>query len=134
MTCRNQPTQPAIASTAPRTVTETSVRRPANSNVKPKAKTSGHAVGAGSAISLAAQELLRSADCISAISSPQRASTYTTVKTTTQTASTKCQYMASTSTRDDCSCPTRFASPNRNTMLSMIRPTITCEACKPTSE
>src|SRR6266853_447311 len=45
---RNQPTQPAIARIAPRRLTAILVTSPANSSVKPKARTIGHAVGAGS--------------------------------------------------------------------------------------
>src|SRR5262249_18071760 len=52
-TSRNQPTQPASASTTPRTLTDTAVSKPANMSVTPAARTSGHAVGAGISISKA---------------------------------------------------------------------------------
>jgi len=41
----NHPTQPATLRTRPRVLTETLVRRPANSKVKPKAKTIGQGGG-----------------------------------------------------------------------------------------
>src|SRR5262245_23521263 len=81
----NQPTHPAAASSAPSALTDALVRRPANSSVHPNASTIGQAVGAGTSILV--------------ISSPQRPMTYTTVNTTTQTTSTKCQYIEMTSTR-----------------------------------
>ena len=59
---------------------------------------------------------------------------YTTVKTTTQTASTKCQYSASTFTRSAC---VGFSLPRQRKdqrHQHMISPTITCDACSPTSE
>src|SRR6516165_11233808 len=56
-TSRNQPTQPATASTTPKTLTDALVRRPANIKVKPKAKTRGHAVDAGTSISTGARGL-----------------------------------------------------------------------------
>ena len=43
--------QPATLRTRPSTLTEALVRSPANINVQPKARTIGHAVGAGSSIS-----------------------------------------------------------------------------------
>src|SRR5438093_4800907 len=46
-TSRNQPTAPAIESTAPRALIEMLVTKPAKSSVTPKARTIGHAVGAG---------------------------------------------------------------------------------------
>src|SRR6516164_3358673 len=45
--CRNQPTHPATARIAPNTLTPMVVSRPAQTNVRPKARTTGHAVGAG---------------------------------------------------------------------------------------
>src|SRR5260221_318806 len=54
-TSRNQPTPPARASTTPRTLTEAAVSRPANISVTPAARTIGHAVGAGTSISMAAR-------------------------------------------------------------------------------
>src|SRR5262245_22445371 len=71
-TSRNQPTQPATESTAPRTVTDRLVRSPANNKVNPKANTSGHAVDAGTSISRGAPEFSRvcSAGSSVAISSP----------------------------------------------------------------
>src|SRR5215469_11716572 len=56
-TSRNQPTQPATARARPRTLTEALVRRPANIKVKPKAKTRGQAVEAGTSISTGARGL-----------------------------------------------------------------------------
>src|SRR5579862_4806176 len=50
-TSRNQPTQPASASRAPRQLTDMLVTRPANSSPAPSAKINGHAVGAGTSIS-----------------------------------------------------------------------------------
>ena len=60
---------------------------------------------------------------------------YTTVKTTTHTASTKCQYRASTLTRSAC-CGLELSRQTRMRVQDSImsKPTITCEACKPTSE
>ena len=49
-TSRNQPTQPASVKIAPRMLTEALVTNPAKTNVRPKARTIGHAVGAGSSI------------------------------------------------------------------------------------
>jgi hypothetical protein len=46
-TSQNHPIDPAAANIAPRTLTETLVTKPAKSNVTPKARTIGHAVGAG---------------------------------------------------------------------------------------
>src|SRR5215472_227739 len=134
-TSRNQPTEPARASTTPRTVTDTLVSRPANIKANPQAKARGHAVDAGTSISLETRGpgATCSADPI-ATSPLYRPITYTTVKTTTHTASTKCQYMESVSIRADCSRPKLPARPNSSTTLSMIRPTVTWEACSPTSE
>jgi len=42
---------PATLRTRPRALTEALVRSPANINVQPKARTMGHAVGAGISIS-----------------------------------------------------------------------------------
>src|SRR5215469_5089338 len=50
-TSRNQPMHPARESTAPSKLTEKLVTRPANNKVHPKARTKGHAVGAGTSIS-----------------------------------------------------------------------------------
>src|SRR5438309_1220548 len=49
-TSRNQPTQPASVKIAPRMLTEVLVTNPAKTNVRPKARMIGHAVGAGSSI------------------------------------------------------------------------------------
>src|ERR1700682_2739066 len=49
-TLRNQPTAPASAKTTPRKLTEAAVTNPADTKVKPKAITIGHAVGAGTSI------------------------------------------------------------------------------------
>src|ERR1700693_2529184 len=46
-TSRNQPRDPVSAKIAPRMLTEALVTNPANTNVKPNARTIGHAVGAG---------------------------------------------------------------------------------------
>src|SRR5260370_21691230 len=48
-TSRNQPTEPAIARIAPRTLTEALLTNPANTSLKPKASTIDHAVDAASA-------------------------------------------------------------------------------------
>src|SRR3984893_11981935 len=50
-TSRNQPTQPASASIAPRTLTGAPVRSPVNISVNPEARTRGHMVAAGISIS-----------------------------------------------------------------------------------
>src|ERR1700685_4378030 len=50
-TSRNQPTEPASNSRAPRQLTDVLVTRPANSSAAPSAKMNGHAVGAGTSIS-----------------------------------------------------------------------------------
>src|ERR1700733_556761 len=49
-TWRNQPVAPAMVNSAPSTLTEAAVTMPANTRVKPKAKTIGQAVGAGTSI------------------------------------------------------------------------------------
>src|SRR5260370_8206259 len=49
-TSRNHPTQPASVKIAPRMLTEALVTNPAKTNVRPKARVIGHAVGAGSSI------------------------------------------------------------------------------------
>src|SRR5260370_32143527 len=49
-TSRNHPTQPATMKIATRMLTEALVTNPANTNVSPKARMIGHAVGAGSSI------------------------------------------------------------------------------------
>src|ERR1700719_1855475 len=49
-TARNHPTQPANASTAPRTLTDMLVSSPANRRAAPKAKMNGQAVGSGTLI------------------------------------------------------------------------------------
>src|ERR1700722_18980420 len=54
-TSRNQPTEPASDSRAPRQLTDMLVTRPANSSAAPSAKINGHAVGAGTSISRAAR-------------------------------------------------------------------------------
>src|SRR6516225_7910779 len=45
--CRNQPTHPATDRIAPKMLTAGAVTRPAQTSARPKAKTTGHAVGAG---------------------------------------------------------------------------------------
>src|ERR1700728_74666 len=50
-TSRNQPTEPASDSSAPRQLTDVLVTRPAKSSATPMAKINGHAVGAGTSIS-----------------------------------------------------------------------------------
>jgi hypothetical protein len=66
------------------------VTNPAKTKVKPKARTIGHTVGAGISIE---PDCSGSSNPSHAIfqSFPHRPITYTTVKTTTHTASTKCQ-------------------------------------------
>src|ERR1700731_2576825 len=54
-TSRNQPTEPATDSRAPRQLTDVLVTRPANSSAAPSAKMNGHAVGAGTSISRGAR-------------------------------------------------------------------------------
>src|SRR6266478_4674971 len=49
-TSRNQPTAPATARAAPSTLTEAAVTSPAKTSAKPKARTTGHAVEAGTSI------------------------------------------------------------------------------------
>src|SRR5271163_1595208 len=49
-TSRNQPTAPAMATTAPSMLSDSAVTNPANTSVIPKARASGHAVGAGISI------------------------------------------------------------------------------------
>ena len=56
---------------------------------------------------------------------PQMAMKYTTVSTTTQIASTKCQYMAKTSMRGACSCFTYPSAAKIMMIERPIRPTIT---------
>src|SRR6516162_10019872 len=51
-TSRNHPMLPAKLSTTPTRLTKTLVSRPANSSVRPKANTIGHAVGAGNSTKL----------------------------------------------------------------------------------
>src|ERR1700690_1893862 len=50
-TSRNQPTQPATDSRAPRQLTDVLVTRPAKISAAPRAEMNGHAVGAGTSIS-----------------------------------------------------------------------------------
>src|ERR1700724_2799657 len=50
-TSRNQPTQPASVSIAPRTLTGAPVRSPVNISVIPEARTRGHMVAAGTSTS-----------------------------------------------------------------------------------
>src|ERR1700693_4382429 len=54
---RNQPTEPATASRAPRQLTDVLVTRPANNSAAPSAKRNGQAVGAGTSISRGAPGL-----------------------------------------------------------------------------
>src|SRR5579862_1820789 len=54
---RNQPTDPATDSRAPRQLTDVLVTRPANRSAAPSAKMNGHAVGAGTLISCGARGL-----------------------------------------------------------------------------
>src|SRR5580658_7794311 len=56
-TSRNQPTEPATDSRAPRQLTDVLVTRPANSSAAPSAKMNGHAVGEGTSISRGARGL-----------------------------------------------------------------------------
>src|ERR1700684_3864131 len=66
-TSRNQPTEPATDSRAPRQLTDVLVTRPANSSAAPSAKMNGHAVGAGTSISRGARGLSLNcsvADCV----------------------------------------------------------------------
>src|ERR1700730_5313806 len=84
-TSRNQPRDPVSAKITPRMLTELLVTNPANTNVKPNARTIGHAVGAGisiergdcpvrACISIASEAIL--------MSFLYRPITYTTEKTT----------------------------------------------------
>src|SRR5713226_1602590 len=107
-TSRNHPTQPANVKIAPRMLTEALVTNPAKTNVRPKARMIGHVVGAGSSIEPVAVVVRADSSCCSdAIFQYllHRPITYTTVKTTIHTASTKCQYSDKTSTRSACSEP-----------------------------
>src|SRR5262249_33621986 len=63
------PTHPASARTTPRTLTDTAVSRPANMSVTPAARTSGHAVGAGTSISRALRSEGGGASVTTAVSS-----------------------------------------------------------------
>jgi hypothetical protein len=49
-TSQNHPTQPVTVKNAPRMLTNALVTNPAKTNVRPKARIMGHAVGAGSSI------------------------------------------------------------------------------------
>src|SRR5215467_584732 len=64
-TSRNQPIDPARASTAPSKLTETLVTRPANNRVQPNARAKGQAVGAGTCISRAVPWLSLNSSVIS---------------------------------------------------------------------
>src|SRR5271157_75954 len=68
--------QPARASTAPRMLTDKLVTRPEHAKAKPKAKTKGHAVDAGTSISRGARGLSLIGSVVSkvAIVLPQRSS------------------------------------------------------------
>src|SRR5580704_18074703 len=66
-TPRNQPTEPASASRAPRQLTDVLVTRPANRSATPRAKTNGHTVGAGTSSSRGGRGLACNwsvADCV----------------------------------------------------------------------
>ena len=97
-TCRNHPTHPASISTAPKAVTQRFVTSPAAAMVQPKASTMGHAVGAGKWIvsPCAAPAPPCDSSCCAVSAMLYLPTMYTTVKTTTHTASTKCQYSANT--------------------------------------
>src|SRR5215813_2562549 len=62
-----------------------------------------------------------------------RPTTYTTVKTTTHTPSTKCQYQDTSSTRSAWTALSAPENAKATHRLSMTSPTITCDACRPTS-
>src|SRR5271165_4093221 len=104
-TWRNQPTAPASHSTPPRMLSEALVSSPAKISDAPSASRKGHAVGAGSTTVSGLPVTFWSGDCIE-VSITYSVMKYTTVSTTTHTASTKCQYSAKTSIFDTCSCST----------------------------
>ena len=124
-TSRNQPTAPAMARIAPSTLTAPLVTNPANSSVIPNASTIGHAVGAGTSTVSVVVSPFGSMIRQPFASFPQRPMMYTTVKTTTHTTSTKCQYIDKTSTRSACSCFTCPRSVKIDTVARASRPTVT---------
>src|SRR5207247_9323494 len=62
-----------------------------------------------------------------------RPTTYTTVKTTTHTPSTKCQYQETSSTRSAWMALSAPEDAKARQRLSMMSPRITCDAWRPTS-
>jgi len=115
---------------APSTLTETSVSRPANIKELPSAMVKGHPVGAG--ISMNCRAGFSTGGVFSVLMkrfpARQRVMKYTTDSTTTQMASTKCQYIANTPMRPACS---RFTKPKIvkiRMIVSPVAPTITWKA------
>ncbi len=84
-------------------LTDALVSSPANSSAAPTARKNGHAVGAGSCTTTCSGRC--STDCcgVAMFFDFYRAMKYTTDSTTTQIASTKCQYSANTPMRCSCS-------------------------------
>src|SRR5690606_36348797 len=115
-TSRNQQIAPANVSTTPTADTIQCVTSPAKPSVMPSAAIIGAAVGAGSSMVVGSRS--------SAIL--QRPITYTVVNTTTHTASTKCQYQESTSTRSTSAARSAPRRLKTSTSPSSSRPTVTC--------
>ena len=137
--CPIQPPRPKTNSTAPTRDRARLVAKPAPRSVIPSASTIGQAVARGiSTLSAIGRDPAGPRSCRSELvihsrfllefNRPQRPTTYTKVKTTTQTPSTKCQYQETTST------PVLFRSvicrrhARPNTMLITITPMVTCKA------
>src|ERR1700722_11943479 len=138
-TSRNHPTAATTAKIPPRMLTDSLVTSPAISSVNPNASTIGQAVGAGSVTFVttpACGRLGKFTEPVGIIdrvsSNPAEAkfsfyllTTYTTVKTTTHTASTKCQYIANTSARSPCSACTLFKTARTIATRIAVSPTVT---------
>ena len=119
-TWNHQPIAPIRASASPTMPTTTWVTSAAMARVRPRANTMGHTVGAGSVWWSWSWTAHRP------ISRP-------TVKTTTHTPSTKCQYQDTISTRSAWAARSAPVAANTQQRPSMTSPTITCEPCSPTS-
>ncbi len=89
--------QPATANNPPTMLSEVLLISPAMTSVNPSASRPGHALGAGKGTSVGVEEVPGFDSCSGLIllsflvAKRYRPTRYTTVKTTTHTASTKCQ-------------------------------------------
>ena len=117
---------------------DTFVSSPANSNANPSARANGQQ-SAPAASPRWAQRYRFAVPAFAYflclfVPFAQRVMKYTTDNTTTQMASTKCQYMAKTPIRSACSCLTISQGGEDQMIDSPVSPTSTWKACNPTSE